>query len=614
MLLPQRLPRKSGETRLIRHSGIKRRGHIEAPAPESALTCGSSTRPSRAATQIRRLPLYRYRDNGDHVYYGGVMAQDVERRFPAAVTEAGNGCRDVNDGQFGLAFMTFSQMAATPSINHQRVRQSSSRWFWLLLALLMAPLAASGNEAPRIAMVIGNSAYHHARAIATPVNDAADIASALQSLGFEVDLRQDTSGPQLRSALETFAARAATADISVVYFAGHALTLNGNDYLIPVDATATPVRDESLAVSDIGMAAARSRLLGLVILDVRRGNPFPGPIDARQFANGPGTAAAHDKPSHNVLLFFAAEPGNEQEGQGRNSPLATALVKHLATSDREIGFLLRGVRDDVRKMTGSRQTPYMYGQLSGERIYLNRVRSAVLPCDRLAMEPGDAGTDPSPASAATTPRPEDAIAACTEATTRFPEVSRFHYLLGRSLFAAQNYPSALESYKHAFRLGEVRATYALGTMYEQGTGVPKDLALSRFYYETAAELDHPPAILRLAAQYETGTGGITDMVKAYDLYSRAAEDGDVAAINKIGEMTEKGQGHARDLKAARVLYERSTSGGNTDAMVNLARCYAGGIGGRRDLDGARRLLHRAAEAGSAPAKTILLHLQAPPGK
>jgi len=462
-------------------------------------------------------------------------------------------------------------------------------------------------------MVIGNSAYQTARALTTPVDDATDIALALRRLGFEVDLRTNTSGPQLRAALDAFAVSAAQADIAVVYFAGHALSLNGNDYLIPVDATRTPLRNDTLAVSDIGLAAARARLLGLVLLDLRRGNPFPGEIDARQFATDAPAAAGRDTISRNVLLFFAAEPGNEQEGQGRNSPLAGALLRQLATADLEISFLLRAVRDDVRKTTSSRQTPYMYGQLSGERIYLNEVHAAVLPCDRLAAKAAGitAAATSGLKTAASTPALEEAIAACSDAAVRFPDVSRFHFLLGRSFFAARNYAPALNSYKQAFRLGDVRATCAIATMYEQGLGVKKDLALSRFYFETAAELNHVPAILRLAAQYESGLGGAGDLAKAYGLYSRAAEGGDVSAINRLGEMTEKGQGHTRDLKEARALYEKGAAGGNTRAMVNLARCYAAGIGGPSNPEAARRLLRRAANGGNTAAKSILLELETP---
>ena len=191
----------------------------------------------------------------------------------------------------------------------------------------------------------------------------------------------------------------------------------------------------------------------------------------------------------------------------------------------------------------------------------------------------------------------DAVRACSEATRQFPGVDRFHYQLGRSLFAAQDYPSALASYKKAFELGNTRALYALGAMYDNGNGVDKDPARARFYYEIAAEMKFAPAILSLGLQQERGLGVAKDIGKAYALYQRAADLGDARAMNRMGELTEKGQGAAPNARQARTLYEKSAAMGDQDAMVNLARCYANGIGGRKDIAEARRLLEKAAQAG-----------------
>ena len=69
--------------------------------------------------------------------------------------------------------------------------------------------------------MVGNSGYQNAPRLATPLNDAEDIAAALGGLGFDVILRRDTTRDELQQALRDFAAKSAKADIAIVYFAGY---------------------------------------------------------------------------------------------------------------------------------------------------------------------------------------------------------------------------------------------------------------------------------------------------------------------------------------------------------------------------------------------------------
>jgi TPR repeat protein len=490
-----------------------------------------------------------------------------------------------------------------------------------VLALLAgSPAEAAGN---RVALVVGNANYRHAPVLPTPVNDAEDIAATLTRIGFDVDLQKDTSAETLKSALSAFAVKSAKADVAIVYFAGYSVNAGVDGYMVPVDAqlaSASSFQTEAIPLRVATANVARARLLGLLILDALRGNPFPARFERQDAGQGSNAPPATIASLRNVLVFFATEPTRKaEEGDGRNSPLAAALLKYLPEPDLEISFLFRKLRDEVRGSTGQKQTPYMYGQLSRDKIYLNAVNqaaampmadpAAVQPCDRLAAAPEDTSRSASVGGVKLEEiKTSDAIAACSEAVRQFPGIGRFHYQLGRALFAAQDYPSALASYKKAFELGNTRALYALGAMYDNGSGVEKDPARARFYYEIAAEMKFAPAIVSLGIQQERGIGGEKDFAKAYSLYRRAADLGDGRAVNKLGELTEKGLGVAADAGQARALYEKSAAMGEPDAMINLARCYASGIGGRQDTVEARKLLARAAQAGSTEAREILARI------
>ena len=88
----------------------------------------------------------------------------------------------------------------------------------------------------RVALVIGNSDYSNVPALENPANDSADFASALERLGFEVETVSDQSYSDMRKGLRNFRSRVAGADIAVVYYAGHGIEVDKQNYLIPTDA------------------------------------------------------------------------------------------------------------------------------------------------------------------------------------------------------------------------------------------------------------------------------------------------------------------------------------------------------------------------------------------
>jgi len=80
---------------------------------------------------------------------------------------------------------------------------------------------------------------------------------------------------------------------------------------------------------------------------------------------------ARIEPGGSTLVAFSAKEGTTaDDGDGRNSPFATALLANLNRRGLEINFLFRRVRDQVMAQTGNRQEPFVYGSLSEVPIYL----------------------------------------------------------------------------------------------------------------------------------------------------------------------------------------------------------------------------------------------------
>ena len=123
----------------------------------------------------------------------------------------------------------------------------------------------------------GNSTYY-ARIGRLPntQNDAADISATLRRLGFEVTTELDADRVEMTDALRTFTRRSARRDVSLVFYAGHGIEMDGVNYLVPVDARLerdVDVRFETVTLDDL-LVSTVGASLRLVILDACRNNPL----------------------------------------------------------------------------------------------------------------------------------------------------------------------------------------------------------------------------------------------------------------------------------------------------------------------------------------------------
>ena len=228
----------------------------------------------------------------------------------------------------------------------------------------------------RVAFVIGNSNYQNVGTLTNPANDAAAITEMFKKAAFDVvESRRDLKNTEMRRALRDFTEKARDADIAVIYYAGHGIEVDGTNYLIPVDAALerdTDAYDEAIALDRILQAIEPAKQLRLVILDACRDNPFAKSMKRTLAARSLGRGLAGVEPSKpNTLIAFAAKGGSTaSDGDSKNSPFTTALLKYLAKPGLELGKAFRLVRDDVMNATANKQEPFVYGSLGGNDVSL----------------------------------------------------------------------------------------------------------------------------------------------------------------------------------------------------------------------------------------------------
>jgi hypothetical protein len=243
----------------------------------------------------------------------------------------------------------------------------------------LAPMTPGDKQTlgRRIALIIGNSTYAGVPVLKNPATDARAIADTLTGLGFEkVTLKLDLDRQATWAALAEFADDAARADWAVVYYAGHGIELDGQNYLIPTDATLDSDRRvlfETVPLDHVVEATAGARKFRLVILDACRNNPFLQTMTRVASTRSIGRGLSRVEPQGGVLVAYAAKAGEVAlDGDASNSPFVMALVEQLRQPGVEVGFLFRRVRDTVLDLTNGTQEPYTYGSLPGrEELYFN---------------------------------------------------------------------------------------------------------------------------------------------------------------------------------------------------------------------------------------------------
>jgi uncharacterized caspase-like protein len=248
-----------------------------------------------------------------------------------------------------------------------------------LLFLLFFLICIPGDPAlaeKRVALVIGMSKYQQVPRLTNPARDADAMTALFRKAGFDiVDNERDLGIADLRRVIRDFSEVSRDADISVVYYAGHGIEVDGTNYLVPADAKLLSdfdIEDETISLDRVLKALDPARRLKLVILDACRDNPFAKTIKRSVASRSIGRGLAKVEPTmSDTLIAFAAKAGAvASDGEGDNSPFAAALVKYIAELGLDLRLAFGRVRDDVLKTTANRQEPFVYGSLGGETVAL----------------------------------------------------------------------------------------------------------------------------------------------------------------------------------------------------------------------------------------------------
>ncbi len=176
------------------------------------------------------------------------------------------------------------------------------------------------------------------------------------------------------------------------------------------------------------------------------------------------------------------------------------------------------------------------------------------------------------------------------------------------LTGKQDWLEAARWYRLADERGDPQAAFALARAHLEGAGVPQDPAKAKFYFERAAEKNHPTALYNLGIIAIEGE--IQDFKKAAEFFNRAADLGDLDATYSLAFFYRNGQGVEKDEERATALLKQAADQHHLAAMIDYAISLFNGRGTKADEDGAAAYLVRAAWRNAPVAQNRLARMYA----
>ncbi|MFD2571163.1 caspase domain-containing protein [Spirosoma soli] len=227
----------------------------------------------------------------------------------------------------------------------------------------------------RLALVIGNASYPGASRLVNPVNDANDMAAALEKVGFEVMLHTNVTKQQMAAAINDFGEKLQdNCQVGMFYYAGHGMQHAGTNFLVPIDAEPRSAGDIEYTCEFADRVLAKMReahvRTNIVVLDACRNNPFD-----RSWARGDDGnkgLSPMNGPSGSYLAFATAPGQTAADGTARNGLYTSALLKYLNVPDLSIESVFKQVRLEVMKQSNSKQTPWDSSSLTGDFYFLRK--------------------------------------------------------------------------------------------------------------------------------------------------------------------------------------------------------------------------------------------------
>lgn len=505
------------------------------------------------------------------------------------------------------------------------------RWvpIFILSLFVFAFQAGAVEAAKRVALLIGNEKYEATSQLNNPANDVELMKASFEDAGFDtVTTVHDLDRASMVRALRDFEDAATGAEVAIIYYSGHGMEMNGQNFLLPVDVALKSdkdVEDEAVPLDRVQRSLEGATRLKLVILDACRNNPFEQSMTRSISTRAVSRGLARVEPeSADLLVAFASKAGTvAMDGEGKNSPFATALSKYLTEPGVDVRIALGKVRDEVVAATNRSQEPFVYGSLGGAQIFLNirevnvnvtnngntqevspngqsaaaadwqNIRD-LADKDLIEVFLAKHGSDPVYKMLA-----EKKLKLLTEAeqtSVATPDEIAWDALKQSTDGAAltrfiERYPDSKHKAEAEMQIAALEPKKGLNISQ---TG--KDTQASRDCYLLAGEPQSMPGFLGVNFLKIDSARALTACAQAVN-----ENPDDMMLVNMLGRAHDAG----RNYVEARRNYQKAADGGNMYGLTNLAWFSIYGTDGPVDIEKGKQMFEQAANAGNSYAQASL---------
>lgn len=248
--------------------------------------------------------------------------------------------------------------------------------------------AETGRGEKRVALIIGNGTYDVPElSLNNPVNDAFDMSSKLRNLRFDVIDRKNLNKRSLESQFEDLPSLLNDVKVFLFYYAGHGIQVDGENYLVPVDATISKTEEIKERAVNLrllltklqGQSGGNGKRVNIIILDACRNNPFNiTDPPTRDFSGrkvilskAQGLAGIDISMLTNTLIAYSTHSDSlASDGSGRNGLYTASLLAEIDRQGGKLDEVFKRVRAEVERKSNNKQIPWELSSLK-EDFYFN---------------------------------------------------------------------------------------------------------------------------------------------------------------------------------------------------------------------------------------------------
>lgn len=276
-----------------------------------------------------------------------------------------------------------------------------------VLCLLIWSLPLPGHAENRFGLIIGNDSYADVPTLNKARADAISVSDTLRAQGFDVITVLDAPRREMNRRISEFTTRLQPGDTAFVFYAGHGVEIDGDNYLLPTDIIAPAsgerdfIKSESISLSRLlDRVRATGARTTIAVIDACRNNPF---AEVRGRSIGATRGLGRITAPEGTFVIFSAGAGQlaldelGQDDPARNSVFTRLLLPRLANPDLELRELMADLRVEVRSLAltvNHEQFPAYYDELLGDFYFARAATAAPAATLAVSVQEEDAGAEP----------------------------------------------------------------------------------------------------------------------------------------------------------------------------------------------------------------------------